>query len=233
MRSSLPRRLLAEIAGTTLLVGIGTGAIVAAANAGGSFPGAMPLAWFVAVALPVGLFARVSGAHLNPAVSLALTVSGRAAPRELPGYVAAQVTGAFLASAVVRASLGPAAHLGATVPAPGIGLDVIPLEFGFTAMLLAAVFYLETRPEGPSPLQLLLPAAVVGLSTWTIGPWTGSSLNPARSIAPAVLSGDFDGFALYLTAAVAAAVTVAILVRVLGRDAPPTAVSDVPSPTRA
>jgi len=77
----VPRRLLdrclAELAGTALLVGIGTGTIVAAGNAGGIPQWAMAVAWFLAVLIPVALFIGLSGAHLNPAVTLALAISGR------------------------------------------------------------------------------------------------------------------------------------------------------------
>jgi len=170
------------------------------------------LAWFAAVAIPVLAFARISGAHINPAVTLALVVARRFSLKELLPYVAAQFAGAFLGSSLVGAFIGTNAHWGATVPGPGGVVLVVPLEFGFTAALVLSVLYLTTPGRVTSNLELLLPALVVGVSTFLIGPWTGSSLNPARTIAPAVLSGDFLGIGAYLTTVPAAAVVVSWLV---------------------
>ena len=101
----LIQRTAAEAAGTALLVGIGTGSIVAGANAGGVGRWVLALAWFAAVAIPVLAFAFVSGSHINPAVTLALVSSPRFPAREALPYIAAQFLGAFAASTVVS---GPA-----------------------------------------------------------------------------------------------------------------------------
>ena len=209
MSGTLLGRVAGEAAGTALLVGIGTGTIVGVARLG-SFPQwAMAIAWFAAVLVPIVLFVRLSGAHLNPVVTLGLAASGRIAWREVPPYVAGQLSGAFLASALVLAVGGNVAHLGATVPAQGDVARAFVAEFVFTAALVAAVFCLADRGEGKGRWRLLLPPAVVGLSTYVIGPWTGSSLNPARTLAPAVLSGTFVDLWVYLTAVPLAALTVA------------------------
>lgn len=211
----MPRRLfhrcLAEVAGTALLVGIGTGTIVAANDAGGIPQWAMALAWFLAVLVPIALFIRVSGAHLNPAVTLALAGSGRIAWKEAAPYWASQFAGAFLASLVVLASLGGASHLGATLPTDGNIPRTFAAEAAFTALLVGAVFVLADRGEGKIRWRTLLPPAAVGVSTYIIGPWTGSSLNPARSLAPAVVSGTYADLWVYLTAVPLAAVAVAAL----------------------
>ncbi len=209
MTSTQLRRWLAELAGTALLVGIGTGTIVAAGRVGGIPPWLMAPAWFLAVLIPLTLFVEVSGAHLNPAVSLALAVSGRFAWREVPGYWACQLGGAVLASLGVSATLGRGSHLGATLPSRGGVALTFGLEAGFTAVLIAAVFVLADLGEGNGRWRLALPPAAVGLSTYLIGPWTGSSLNPARTIAPAVLSGTYTDLWVYLTAVPLAAVAVA------------------------
>ncbi len=204
------RRWAAEFAGTALLVGLGTGTLVGAARVGGIPAWVTGLAWFLAVLVPIVLFVRVSGAHLNPAVTLSLAVSGRVAWRTVPGYWAAQVAGAFLASLLVRGTLGAGDHLGATVPTRGnLGL-AFTAEALFTALLVAAVFELADRGEGRARWRLLLPPFAVGLSTYVIGPITGSSLNPARTLAPAVLSGTYTDLWLYLTAVPIAAALVAL-----------------------
>jgi glycerol uptake facilitator-like aquaporin len=209
----LIHRCLAEVAGTALLVGIGTGTIVAAGNAGGIPQGLMAAAWFLAVLIPIVLFIEVSGAHLNPAVTLALASSGRIAWREAPPYWASQFVGAFLASISVLFLLGGGSDLGATLPADGNIPRALVAEAAFTALLVGAVFVLADRGEGPRRWRILLPPAAVGVSTYVIGPWTGSSLNPARSVAPAVLSGTYADLWVYLIAVPVAAAAMAAIWR--------------------
>jgi aquaporin NIP len=210
--SPLVRRLLAESAGTAALVGIGTGAIVLAARYGGGPQWELAIAWFAAVLVPIVLFVRVSGAHLNPAVTLALAASGRVAWKETPVYVVGQFAGAFVGSAAVALLVGRGADLGSTLPSTGLVLAFVA-EASFTAALVAAVFCLADLGEGRRRWRLLLPPLVVGVSTYVIGPLTDSSLNPARSIAPAVLSGTYTGLWVYLIATPFAALLVAAVWR--------------------
>jgi aquaporin NIP len=204
-------RVAAEAAGTSLLVGLGTGSVVWAVRAGGIPQWELGVAWFLAVLIPILLFIGVSGAHLNPAVTLALAASRRIAWREVPPYVVGQLAGAFLGSAVVLETLGDSARLGATVPHHiGVAATFV-LEFAFTALLVASVFVLADQGEGGYRWRLLLPPGVVGVSTFLIGPFTGSSLNPARTIAPAVLSSTYTDLWVYLVAVPLAAVVVALL----------------------
>jgi len=209
----LVHRCLAEAAGTALLVGIGTGTIVAAGNAGGIPQWLMAVVWFLAVLLPIALFISVSGAHLNPAVTLALASSGRIAWKEAPPYWASQFAGAFLASLLVLAFVGSGSHLGATLPANGDITRAFVAEAAFTALLVSAVFVLADRGEGRTRWRLFLPPGAVGVSTYIIGPWTGSSLNPARTIAPAVVSGTYADLWVYLVAVPLAAIVVAVIWR--------------------
>jgi aquaporin Z len=194
---SIDRRFLAEAGGTALLVGIGTGVIVLSARAGGVPQWELALAWFFAVLVPIVLFVGVSGAHLNPAVTLGLAASGRIGWGEVPEYVLGQVVGAFAGSAFVAVTFGTEAHLGSTLPSTNV-LTVFGGEAAFTAALVAAVFVLADRGEGLFRWRLALPPLVVGVSTYVLGPLTGSSLNPARTIAPAVLSGSFADLWVYL-----------------------------------
>jgi len=214
---SLGRRFLAEAAGTALLVGIGTGTIVLSARAGGIPQWEMAFAWFFAVFIPIGLFVGVSGAHLNPAVTLGLAASGRIAWAETPEYVLGQFAGAFLASGIVAISLGTEAHLGSTVPSTSL-LTVFFGEALFTAVLVAAVFALADRGEGLFRWRLALPPLAVGISTYIIGPFSGSSLNPARTIAPAVLSGTFTDLWVYLVSVPLGALCVTLAWRPVSVD---------------
>lgn len=213
MNPALSRRWASEFAGTALLVGIGTGTIVASGRVGGIPQWMMAGAWFLAVLVPIVLFIGISGAHLNPAVTLALGFSGRIAWKEAPGYWVSQFAGAFLGSGVVLLTLGGRNHLGATLPANGDLLRAIGAEATFTALLVGAVFTLADRGEGPARWRLLLPPGVVGVSTYIIGPWSGSSLNPARTLAPAVLSGTYTDLWVYLLTVPIAALTLAAVWR--------------------
>ena len=208
MNPSRGRRMLAEGVGTALLVSIGTGAIVLFARAGGAAQWELAGAWLVAVLIPIVLFVDVSGAHLNPVVTLGLALSGRVAWAEAPSYLVAQFAGAFLGSALVAASFGTEAHLGSTVPSTGV-LVAFGAEATFTAALVAAVFLLADRGVGRRRWRLALPPLVVGVSTYLIGPLTGSSLNPARTLAPAILSGTTTDLWVYLTAVPLGALLVA------------------------
>jgi len=198
-------RLAAEAAGTALLVGIGTGAIVASVGLGPERFVVLSIAWFLAVTIPVLLFAGVSGAHLNPLVSLALAGDRRIPWGEVLPHVIAQVAGAFLGSGAVAIFLGTGAHLGATVPSSD---DIVRLtidEGTFTFALIMSVLALVRAGPGGWRWHLLWPGAVVGVSTYLIGPMTGSYLNPARSLAPAVLSGTYPELGFYFLATTAGA----------------------------
>jgi glycerol uptake facilitator-like aquaporin len=208
---SLARRAASETVGTALLVGIGTGSIVLGVRLGGVPQWALAVAWFFAVLVPILVCIRLSGAHLNPIVTLSLALSGRTAWGEVPAYLAGQFAGAFLGSALVLAAMGDSAHLGATIPADGDVVRAFAGELVFTAALVLAVFFLADRGEGLHRWRLLLPPAVVALSTYVIGPWSGSSLNPARTIAPAVLSATYSDLWVYLTAVPLGACLVALL----------------------
>ena len=211
MNGSIPRRTATEAGGTALLVGIGTGTIVLGARLGGLPQLVLAGAWFFAVLVPIVLVIRVSGAHLNPAVTLALASSGRIAWREAPFYILGQTVGAFLGSAFVLGVLGNFAHLGATIPTEGNTLRAFAAELAFTAALVGAVFLLSDFGEGRARWRLLLPPMVVAIATFVIGPWTGSSLNPARTVAPAVLSGTYTDIWVYFTAIPLGALLVAVL----------------------
>ena len=216
MQRPLIFRCLAEAAGTALLVGIGTGALVAGADLGGVPQWVLAVAWFSAVAVPILAIAHYSGAHINPAVTLALAGSGRFARRDILPYMGSQIFGAFAGSLAVLVSLGSRAHLGATLPRNDNLPLTFALEFVFTFALILSVLYLDRRARPGRTVELLLPPLVVGVSTFVIGPWTGSSLNPARTLAPAVISGEYLGVWVYFLAAVLAALAGSSLLRTLG-----------------
>jgi glycerol uptake facilitator-like aquaporin len=212
---SLGKRLLSEALGTALLVGIGTGAVVATSATGSTRFVLLAVAWFLAVTIPVALFAGISGAHLNPVVSLALAADRRVGVPELAPHIGAQVVGALAGSAAVALTLGTGSHLGATIPSttnlPTVFLD----EFAFTFVLVVSVLLLVRLGAGARRWRLTWPGLVVGVSTYVIGPVTGSSLNPARTLAPAVLSSSYADIWVYFLATPLAALAAVATVRAL------------------
>jgi aquaporin Z len=155
---------------------------------------------------------RRSGGHINPAVTLAFWVTRRVHRHDLGGYVAAQLLGALIGSAAFRFLWGgTAAEVGYGVTHPGTGVTELRatlIEAGMTATLILTIFaFVSSRRTArctPVAVWLLLAGFV-----WQVAPLTGTSLNPARSLGPAVVSGNFTAIWVYLVGPVAGALTAA------------------------
>ena len=208
------KRFAAEIIGTFLVVVLATGSVVIDAKFGGKF--GLPFiafAPFVGVAVGVYLFGKVSMVHFNPAVTLAFMISGHITKFQLLQYFAAEIIGALIASLFVMAIIGSEASLGANAPDYSYPL---PLVFGVevlaTAMLMA-VIYLVVYTRGLRGFGGLAIGGMVGLDIFFLAFISGASMNPARSLAPALLSGVLGNLWLYWTATFIGSSVVAILVR--------------------
>jgi aquaporin Z len=182
----------------------GLGAIALAAPAGPLVVGALFGSCVTLVALsPLG---RASGAHLNPAVTLAFRAMGKIGSRDAGGYVAAQLLGAIAGSALFRLLFGRVAggttHVSVPVP------SAIALEAAMTAALVAIVFWFGARPRIAHLTPYAIPPVIALLSFAGAGA-TGASLNPARSFGPAVVFGDVSGLWVYLTAPVLGGLAIA------------------------
>lgn len=193
-------RYWAEAIGTFALVFAGTGAIIINSVSGGTVT-------HVGVALTFGLVVMamiyalgdVSGAHLNPAVTLGFWLA-----RKLPGssvapYVASQLFGALLASAALRGLFGTPVHLGATLPA-GSELQSFILEAILTGLLMFVILCVSTGPKEVGVMAGIAVGGVVGFEALFAGPISGASMNPARSLAPALVSWHFAHLWVYLSA---------------------------------
>jgi aquaporin Z len=195
------RRLAAELLGTFFLVLCGTGAIVINEVRGGAVT-------HVGVALTFGLvvlalvyaLGETSGAHLNPAVTLGFFVARRfPAGRVLP-YALAQCVGALLASGALRLLfLGDSTTLGATRPA-GPAWQSFALEAALTFFLMFVVLSVSTGAKEKGLMAGVAVGSVIGLEALFAGPVCGASMNPARSLAPALVSGDLAALWVYLAA---------------------------------
>jgi aquaporin Z len=199
-------RLLAEALGTFTLIFAGTGAIVINGVSGGALG-------HVGIALTFGLvvlsliytWGDVSGAHFNPAVTVAFASGGRFPWREVPAYVSAQSVGAFAASGLLRTLFPTDAKLGATLPAGSAGQSFI-LEVILTAILMLTILNVSTGAKEKGITAGIAVGSVIGLEAMFAGPICGASMNPIRSLAPAVVSGHLEHLWIYLTAPLLGAV---------------------------
>jgi aquaporin NIP len=206
-RPDLTRRALTEALGTFVLIFAGCGAIVANAHThGGLGAVGVALVFFLVLVALISAGGHVSGAHYNPAVTVALTVSRHFPLREAGTYIAAQATGAIAAGLVLLAAWpDKTAHLGATVPTVAVGTAFL-YEALMTAFLVFVVFAVATDTRAVGVVAALAVAATVGCDALFGGPLTGASMNPARSLGPAVASGTWTDFWIYLAAPLVGAV---------------------------
>ena len=198
-------RLAAELVGTFALVFVGCGAIMADADGGGLGAVGISLAFGLVVGVMVYAVGPISGAHLNPAVTLALALVRELPRARVPGYWLAQVAGALGAAALLRVTLGDVADLGATQPSGSSGQAFV-WEVALTFLLLFVIAAVATgdRPEAPATAGLAI-GGTIALASLAGGHVSGASLNPARSLGPALVSGELDALWIYLTAPFAGA----------------------------
>ena len=212
--TSSQKRFVAEVIGTFIVVVLATGSVVVDAKFGGKL--GLPFiafAPFVGVAVGVYLFGKISMAHFNPAVTLGFLITGHITKLQLLQYLTAQITGALIASVFVMYVIETEASLGTNAPDYSYPL---PLVFGIevlaTAMLMA-VIYLVVYTRRLWRLGGLAIGATVGLDIFFLAFISGASMNPARSLAPALLSGVLGNLWLYWTATFIGSFSVAFLVR--------------------
>jgi len=203
------RKLAAEFVGTFALVFAGTGAVVVNDVSGGAVTHAGVAATFGLVVLAmIYAVGETSGAHFNPAVTLGFFLAGRLPGRCVLLYAAVQTLGAFAASGLLRALFGTTASLGATLPR-GPAVQSFVLEVVLTALLMFVILCVATGSREQGLMAGIAIGATVGLEAMFAGPISGASMNPARSLAPAVVSGNVTALWVYLVApAVGAAVAV-------------------------
>jgi len=149
-------------------------------------------------------FGDISGAHLNPAVSIAFVLKKVFPVRQLPGYVAGQLGGALAASFILKLLFEDNKHLGATIPADS-DLQSFVLEMIMSFLLMLVIINVADGSKEKGMFAGLAIGAVVGLEAMFAGPVSGASMNPARSIAPALVSGYTAHLWLYIIAPVAGA----------------------------
>lgn len=208
------KRFAAEVIGTFIVVVLATCSVVIDAKLTGKlgllFIASAP---FVGVAIGVYLFGKISMAHFNPAVTVGFLITGHITKLQLLQYFAAEITGALLASLFVMSVIGTEASLGANTPDYSYPLPfVFGIEVLATAFLMA-VIYLVVFTKGLRRLGGLAIGGMVGLDIFFLAFISGASMNPARSLAPALLSGVLGNLWLYWTATFVGSSAVAFIVR--------------------
>jgi aquaporin NIP len=193
-------RYAAEIFGTFVMVFCGTGAIVidAVTNGGVGHVGVAITFGLVVMALIYAL-GDVSGAHMNPAVTFGFWVSRRLPGRCVPAYMLSQIAGGLGASALLRMMFSNRAYLGASLPA-GSAAQSFALETVLTFMLMFVILCVSTGPKEVGVMAGIAVGGVVGLEAMFAGPICGASMNPVRSLAPALVSGHLQYVWIYLLA---------------------------------
>lgn len=201
------RRLFAESWGTFLLVMVAVGADVASAKSGGALP--RPLAAAapgVMVMVAIYFMGAVSGAHINPAVTLAFALRGNFPWRRVPGYLAAQFLGAILAALLMRALFGSVADLGATGPEHDVTAgEAVILEIVLSAGLVNAILGTASGARNIGTNAGIAVGGYVALAGLWASTFTGASMNPARSFGPDLARANFATTWIYLVGPLAGA----------------------------
>jgi MIP family channel proteins len=221
LERNLARAVTAEAAGTFVLVLAITSAAVAATLsrpvAGAPYGSlAVPVAGGLALAIAAASLGHISGAHLNPAVTLGLAISRRFPWAYAPGYVIAQFAGAIAAAAVTWGLYGNQARaiaaLGAPVPAGGVSAGrVLAAEAVVTFVLVLVVVAVATDTRVPRGIAAMAIGAALAVAIVISGPVSGAGVNPARAIGPMILAGQFTDWWAYLAAPVAGGVVAVAL----------------------
>jgi aquaporin Z len=208
------KRFAAEAIGTFIVVVLATGSVVIDAK----FESRLGLPFiafapFVGVTIGVYLFGKISMAHFNPAVTIGFLITRHITKLQLLQYFAAEITGALLASLFVMSVIGTEVSLGANAPDYSYPL---PLVFGIEVLataLLMAVIFLVVYTKGMRRLGGLAIGGMVGFDIFFLAFISGASMNPARSLAPALLSGTLGNLWLYWTATFIGSSAIAYIVR--------------------
>jgi aquaporin NIP len=199
------RKYVAEIIGTFALVFCGTGAIIINSETGGSIGHAgVAITFGLVVMAMIYALGDISGAHLNPAVTIAFTIAGRFQTRQLLPYVGSQLAGALLASGVLRLLFPRDLHLGATIPA-GSSAQSFVLEVILSFFLMLVILSVASGNKEKGLFAGLAIGSVVMLEAMFAGPICGASMNPARSMGPALVSGHLTQLWIYIVAPIAGA----------------------------
>jgi aquaporin Z len=220
------RRLFSEMLGTFMLVLVAAG--------GGLLHGKGQISLAAAVVAPglmvlaiILFMGAVSGAHLNPVVTLAFAVRGDFPWRRVPGYVITQLVGASLACLFLLAVFGNVEHLGATLPGPGYhDWQALLMEIALTGVLVSVILGTASAAQNVGVIGAFGVGGYIALAGLWSAPVSGTSMNPARSFGPALIGGDWTAYWVYVIGPLAgAAIAVGCAWILRGRGGDPTSLA--------
>lgn len=211
------KKYTAEFIGTFALVFCGTGAIIVNEQSSGSL-GLVGIAFAcgIIVTAMIYVFGTISGTHINPAVTIALLIGKLTSKKEAFFYIISQLAGAFLASILLKIMFPTNLSLGATLPAGALSQSFI-LEFILTFFLMLTILGVASKKEFSNIAGLIIGLVVTGIILFA-GPISGGSFNPARSIAPAVVSGNVTALWIYITAPILGSIIAMLLWKSLSKS---------------
>lgn len=216
---SLTRTLAAEVIGTFALVFAGCGAIMVEAKTQALGQVGIAATFGLVIMAMVYALGHVSGAHFNPAVTFAFALTRHFPWPRVGAYWAAQLTGALVAALLLRASLGDLAEVGATLPSGSQGQAFVwELVLSFFLMLVIMAVATDTRAVGEAAAIAI--GGTVALDALFGGPISGASMNPARSLGPALVAVNLDAVWVYLTAPLAGATLGALAYQLVRGEQP-------------
>ena len=213
------RRLFSELLGTFFLVLVAAGGGLLHAKGQISLPAAVVAPGLMVLAI-ILFMGAVSGAHLNPVVSLAFALRGDFPWKRLLGYIIVQLLGATFACLFLLAVFGNVEHLGATLPGPGYAnWQAFLMEVVLTATLVSVILGTASAAQNVGAIAALGVGGYIALAGLWAAPVSGTSMNPARSFGPALVSGDFRSYWVYVAGPVAGAmIAVGCAIVLRGRD---------------
>ncbi len=196
----MDRRYISELVGTFSMVFCGTGAIVINQETGGAITHVgIAITFGLIVASMIFALGDVSGAHMNPAVTLSFAVSGQFPYKDVIPYILSQSLGAFAASGLLKLCFPDNLLLGATIPS-GSDMQSFLFEVVLTMILVMVIFNVSKGSKEKGITAAIAIGCVVGLEAMFAGPVCGASMNPIRSLSPAIVSWHIEHLWIYLTA---------------------------------
>ncbi|RCS27391.1 MIP family channel protein [Polaribacter sp. WD7] len=196
------KKYISEFIGTFSLIFCGTGAMTINEVTGGEVTHVgIGITWGLIVMAMIYAFGETSGAHFNPAVTIAFAYAKKFAWKEVPKYIVAQILGAFAASLILVFLFPTSEFLGSTIPTVDVGRAFV-LELLLTFFLMVVIINVSTGSKEIGVVAGIAVGAVVLLEALFAGPITNASMNPARSLAPNIVSGNIKNLWLYMIAPV-------------------------------
>jgi aquaporin NIP len=212
------KKYISEFIGTFSMIFCGTGAMTVNEVTGGEVTHVgIAITWGLIVMAMIYAFGETSGAHFNPAVTIAFAYAKKFAWKEVPKYIIAQILGAFAASLVLWFLFPASEYLGATIPTVDVWRAFV-LELLLTFFLMVVIINVSTGSKEMGIIAGIAVGGVVLLEAMFAGPITNASMNPARSLAPNIVSGNIDGLWLYILAPILGAILAVISCKLIKEE---------------